>query len=225
MPQLVNNIAGMPNLDFVIRKANLQDLPRLAELHCSSFGRQEHVPIMLGQRYVMATYRWLVTSDMTYVLVAEAEGAIKGLVAVADRPFTNPMFKACAGEFILSIFIHPGLLFKRKLWKRLFRRPALTAQGQRIANYPGMAQMTIGAVDSACRGKGMFCELVKATCVFSKERASRAVRAGVYKTNWPSRRVFIKCGWLEAPALETSETVDYIYFMDPSFRNELGLSD
>jgi GNAT superfamily N-acetyltransferase len=135
------------------------------------------------------------------------------------------MFKACLGEFVFSIARHPGLLLQGKLWQRLFRRPDVTLQGQHIADYPGMAQMTIGAVDASYRGQGVFPALVEASRTFSKKRGSRAIRAGIYKTNMPSRRVFIKSGWIETPALETADTVFYVSYIDPAFPIELGLDE
>ena len=213
----------MPESSFTIRIATAADVSALTELHCASFKPQDHVPVMLGSRYVRATYRWLVTSAISYVLVADDDARIVGLIAVADRSFTGPMFRACVGEFALSIARHPGLLLQSKLWQRLFRRPDVTSQGQHVADRPGMAQMTIGAVDASYRGQGVFPALVQATRTYSKLRGSRAIRAGIYKTNAPSRRVFIKSGWIETPVLETPDTVFYVSYLDPTFPGELGL--
>ena len=218
-----NPVSNMSPQDFVILTATIRDLNRLTELHCSSFRPRDNIPMLLGKRYVMSTYRWLVTSDMTYVLVAEGEGRIKGLVAVADRSFSWPMFKACMGAFFFSILIHPSLILERRLWRRLFRKPELSSQGRYIAEYPGLAQMTIGAVDSKYRGQGIFDALVKATCPHSAARGSRAIRAGVYKSNLSSRRVFVKCNWIETRSLETADTIDYVYYLDPTFRRDMSL--
>ncbi|MCX6031756.1 MAG: GNAT family N-acetyltransferase [Chloroflexi bacterium] len=215
--------SNIPDSNFIIRLATLADVEALVELHWMSFKPEDHVPVMLGRRYVRATYHWLVTGAISYVLVAEANGCIVGLIAVADRSFISPMFRACLSEFALSIARHPGLLLRGKLWQRLLRRPDVTSQGRHIADYPGMAQMTNGAVDAGYRGQGVFPALVEASRTFSKERGSRAIRAGIYKTNMPSRRVFIKAGWIETPALETPDTVFYVSYLDPAFPIELGL--
>jgi hypothetical protein len=212
----------MTKSDFLIRLAGFDDVDALTDLHCASFTPQEHVPVMLGKRYVHATYRWLVSSDMTYVLVADADGQIVGLVAVADRSFTGLMFKACLKEFVHSIADNPSLLLNLDLWRRLFRRPDVSKQGRYMADYPGMAQMTIGAVDSNYRGQAIFPTLVEATRHHSKIRGSRAIRAGIYKSNMPSRRVFIKSGWVETRVLETSDTVFYVAYLDLSLPDELG---
>jgi len=209
--------------DIKIRLAGIQDLDRLTELHCASFKPEDHVPVMLGKRYVMATYKWLVTSPDAYSLVAEIDETLVGLIAVCDKPFTKPMFMACLGEFLLSILNKPALLFQKNLWNRLFRHSDSSVNGEIIANHPKMAQMTIGAVDSGYRGVAIFPALVEATKSFSKARGSRGIRAGVYKTNEPCRRVFVKGGWIETKELETPETVFYVAYLDPTFPKELGI--
>jgi GNAT superfamily N-acetyltransferase len=209
---------------FTIRLASTQDLDALADLHCDCFKAEDHVPVMLGKHYVRATYRWLVTGGEAYTLVADADGRIVGIIAVADRSFTQPMFKACLGEFMLSLLRNPKLLFEKKLWDRLFRRSDdMSGAGEKIASHPGVAQMTIGAVAADYRGQGVFPALVEATKTFSTQRGSRAIRAGIYKPNTPSRRVFIKGGWIETPQLETSDTVFYMAYLDPALPAELGI--
>jgi hypothetical protein len=83
--------------------------------------------------------------------------------------------------------------------------------------------MIIGAVDATYRGNSVFLALIEATKTFSEARGSRAIRAGVYKTNTACRRVFIKGGWTETPQLQTPETVFYVAYLDPDFPSELGI--
>jgi ribosomal protein S18 acetylase RimI-like enzyme len=208
---------------FTLRLAESNDIDALTELHWESFRPEEHIPVMLGRRYVRAAYKWQVNSEQAYTLIAEADRKIVGLVAVCDGPFTLPMFKACVGEFVRSLVKTPSLLLKKKLWARLFRRPDVSRNSRKIADYPGFAQMTIGAVDANYRGNNVFPALVEATKTISKSRGSRAIRAGVYKNNTPSRRVFIKGGWIETPELETKDTVFYVAYLDPKFPDEIGI--
>jgi hypothetical protein len=215
----------MDTLEINIRLAEKKDIEELTKLHCASFKPEDHVPMMLGRNYVKATYRWLVRNTKSYALVAECAGKIVGLVAMCDRSFTLPMFIACLPEFIQSLVAHPSLIFKRNLWKRLFRSPDIKGnQARKIVNHPGVAQMTIGAVESSFRGKNIFPLLISATKEFSKKRGSRAIRAGVYKTNLPCRRAFVKDSWIETPELETPDTVFFMAFLDNSIANELGLN-
>jgi len=211
------------HLRYSIRVATKINIEAMTKLHCESFRPNENVPMMLGPRYVKATYRWFVTSKRSYALVAEDEDGIKGLIAVCDGPFTYPMFMACLGEFFFSLIRYPSLLLNRSLWRRLFRRPDVSKASRKIADQPGFAQMIIGAVDKNIRGKGVFPELVKATISISRKRGSWAIRAGIYKSNHPSRRVFIKGGWIKTPELETEDTVFYVYYLDPTFPRLLGL--
>jgi hypothetical protein len=207
-----------------IRLATLDDVERLTEMHCASFQPEDHVPVMLGRRYVRATYRWLVTSREAYALVAEVGSTVAGVVGVCDRSFSSPMFKACLGEFVLSLVRNPTLLLSGKLWQRLYRRSSpATDKGALIAGYFGVAQMTIGVVDAGFRGKSIFPALIEATKSFSKSRGSRAIRGGIYKPNSSSRRVFVKGGWIETPDLETEDTVFYMAYLDPSLPDELQL--
>jgi ribosomal protein S18 acetylase RimI-like enzyme len=172
---------------------------------------------------VRATYRWQVTQESVYVLVADDGGKIIGLIAVSAEPFTLPMFKACLGEFIGSLARHPSLLAKPQVWKRLFRRSSgENAQADAMAHTPGMAQMIIGAVDAESRGRRIFPALIDATTVESRKRGSRAIRAGVYKRNIPVQKAFIKAGWEEAPVFESQDTKYYIQFLDPTFRDGLA---
>ena len=211
------------DVPVTIRLASSADLDAVTTLHCASFTPEDHVPVMLGERYVRATYRWQISGKQAYTLVAEMNNNIVGLVAVCDGPFTSPMFMTCLPVFFLSLLRNPRLLFRKKLWRRLFRRPDVSKSSRNIADYPGFAQMTIGAVDSSCRGKGIFPALVEETKTYSKARGSRAIRAGIYKSNTPSRRVFIKGGWIETPELETADTVFYVSYLDARFPAELGL--
>lgn len=207
-----------------IRTATRYDLESMTDLHCACFSPDEHVPMMLGRHYVAATYRWLVTSGISYVLVAELEGKIIGLVAVCDHSYTKPMFIACCREFILSITKNPLLLTRKKLWQRLMRNPERpTAIGATLAKHPDVAQITIGAIDNNFRGMQVFPRLIEATKEESRQRGSRAIRVGVYKTNLPSRRVFIKGGWVEVAALETTDTVFYLAYLDQTIAQVLGL--
>lgn len=208
---------------LTIRCATIKDIGRLTDLHCRSFKPDEHVPMMLGRNYVTATYKWQVSSELTYVLIAEVSGQLAGLVAVCDRSFTKEMFIACLPEFIKSLLLKPNLLFNKMLWMRLFRSPDIVKGSKSKVGIPGFAQMTIGAVDQSFRGKGIFAELVQATREYSHRRGSKAIRAGVYKRNQSSIRVFVKSGWKELKELETTDTVFYAAFFDKSIAEKFGI--
>jgi hypothetical protein len=222
MNMLSNRIAKTSPLE--IRLATIDDVESMTNLHCRSFLPEEQVPMALGRNYVRATYRWLVTNKKSYALVAGCEGKVIGLVGMCDRSFTLPMFLACLPDFFQSILKNPSLLTNIRLWRRFSRSPIVTNKHSKfIADYPAVAQMTIGAVDSSYRGMNIFPRLISSTKELSKARGTRAILAGIYKTNKPSRRAFIKDDWHETPELETSETVFYMAFLDEKIAGELKL--
>ena len=207
---------------FMVRTATIADLDSLTELHCDSFGPEDHIPVMLGRDYVRATYRWLTTSSQAYCLVADSDHKIIGLVSVCDRSFTRPMFLACFPEFIRSLLHSPGLIVTSRLWERLLRGSAASEEAKHIVASPGFAQLSVVAVDAKWRGTGIFQALVEAAKTCSKNRGTLAIRAGVYKFNQASRRAFAKNGWIETPQLETADTVFYVAYLDPEFSKRLG---
>jgi hypothetical protein len=199
--------------NFNIRLATKTDLEEITKLHLISFRSEEHVPVILGRRYVKATYRWLIISKKAYTLVATIENEIIGLVSVCDESFSIPMFIACLPEFVISLILHPSLFVNRKLWRRLLRRSIIAKPGRNFVKQKGFAQMVIGVVSSGCRGQGIFPNLVEATKLFSLKRGSRSIYAGIYKTNQSSCKVFIKGGWEICPELETNDTVYYVTYL------------
>jgi GNAT superfamily N-acetyltransferase len=208
---------------FRVRIATVEDLCHITELHCDSFKPEEHIPVMLGKDYVQATYRWLVTSNQAYCLVAESEHKIIGMLAVCDGSYTRPMFLACVPEFIQSLLRSPRLILRRRLWDRLLQRSEASKEAKHIVDYPSFAQLTIVVVEASWRGTGIFPALIDGAKSYSCQRGSLAIRAGVYKVNQPSRRAFAKSGWIEMTELETSDTVFYVHFLDPELPNRLGI--
>lgn len=205
----------------MIRLATAADIEALTDLHCACFRPEQHVPVMLGRHYVRATYRWQVSDPRAYVLVAEFDRQLIGLVSVSDGPYARPMFLACLPQFVRSLIQHPGLLLKRRLWQRLLRRPHV--RGSPVAA-PGLAELANIAVDAHYRGKGVFPALVDAAREHSHTRGARAIRAGVYKANPASQRAFARAGWIETRELETDDTVSYVAHLDPAFPADLGFT-
>lgn len=196
-----------------IRLATSKDLDSITFLHCNSFTAQNHVPMIFGPKYVKATYKWLITSNKSYVLIATINDELAGVVSVCDGAFTKDMFLSCLPEFFLSVLANPTIIFNKLLWKRLYRKPE-SQENAELEKLPNFAQMTIGIVDSKFRGKGVFGELIEMTKVFSKERGSKLIRSGIYKINTSSRKTFINAGWPELTKIETEDTVFYGAFLD-----------
>ena len=201
-----------------IREASIADLNQMVILHNRSFNPEDHVPMILGEDYLRATFRWFLTSEMAYILVAEIENSLAGFVAICDKSYFKPMFIACFPEFLGSFIKNPGMIFSRILWRRLFRLQNGKHRKTNLSKAPGFAHLSVIAVDPYYRGRGIFGQLVQAAKVKSKSRGSRAIGAGVYKQNSTSRKVFSKAGWKEMDELNTYDTVYYVTFLDNEFK-------
>jgi GNAT superfamily N-acetyltransferase len=117
---------------------------------------------MLSKTYVKATYKWHVKTPSAHALVAEHDNRIVGLVGVSDTPHTWSTFKACLFELALSLVRNSFLVFEKKLWARAFRRLGKASKRSKmILDLPGIAQITIVAVDTRYRGLGIFDRLVE----------------------------------------------------------------
>lgn len=201
--------------DIKIRRAVAGDIEAITDLHRASFSGNEHVPVMLGRRYVKATITWQVVSAHAYMLVAEAEGRIVGFFGVCDSAYAWPMFKSCLRSFVVSLLRNPFLLFEKTLWTRLVRHSGDAYDtARKVLACSDVAQGIIGAVDAQFRGHGIFARLMESTMETSSARGSKAIVGGVYRENSSSRRVFIKSGWIEIPCPATSETVFYVAMLD-----------
>ena len=212
------------DLTFTTRLATPADVDSLAELHCASFSPEDNILATLGNRYVRAMHRWQVNEEKAYTLIAESEGRIIGFLGHHEGSYGWSMFRACLGEFLLSMLKNPLLVFNKDLWQRLFRRPHSADDiWNRLANYPGVERGTNGAVDAEFRGKGVFPALLEASKAVAESRGTRAFLGGVYKPNRAMQRALMKAGFIETE-LETHDTVILVCFLDPTLPDELGLA-
>jgi GNAT superfamily N-acetyltransferase len=209
---------------FTTRLATPADVDSLTELHCASFSPEENILAILGKQYVRAMHRWQVSDKKAYTLVAESEGRIIGFLGHHDGPYTWSMFRACFGEFLLSMLKNPLLVFNKALWQRLFLRTHSADDAwNRLANCPGVERGTNGAVDAEFRGKGVFPALLEASKAVAESRGTRAILGGVYKRNRRMQRAQMKAGFVET-GLETPDTAYLAFFLDPTLPKELGIA-
>lgn len=187
----------------------------MVALHLASFSPDEHLGVLLGPGFVRASYAWHVTDPAAWAIVAEMQGSVVGLLGMCDGPFTSRVLRSCLGSFIASLLRRPGLLFDRRLWSRLVREKPSAPWVGRFSAELGVAQMTIGAVDSGTRGVSVFPSLIRECERLGQVRGLRAVRAGVYRGNLPCQRSFAKCGWTEVEALGSVDTVYFVRVFDP----------
>jgi hypothetical protein len=217
----------MGNTDTInIRKASSSDIEPMVKMHMGAFTPEHHPPVALGEDYIRAFFRWIVTSSETYALVAEENSQVIGYITVCDHySYMSKMFIACLPEFIKSIVKKPSLLWNQYLWKRFLRHNKQhDERAKMISTYPGISRVMVGAVDVNARGKGVYGKLYHATREFSKNRGSRALRGDCYKGNISVRKVKERDNWVEIHELETNETVAYMAFLDEAIIAELSLS-
>ena len=209
--------------DGFIRRAQPSDIDRLVELQMEAFAPEENIPVSLGRRFVRAKYRWLVASERAYTLVAVIEGKIIGLVGVSDTSYFRPMLRASFRELLRGVVLKPSVFFNKSLWKRLIQNDGYKIQlAKKISGHRKFAQLAIIIIEKGYRGQGIFPALIEAAIKTSRSRGSRAIRAGIYKENWASRRAFEKVGWTEMPELETADRVYSVLYLDEGFAKELG---
>lgn len=209
----------------IIRFAKPEDVARLTSLHCQTFTPEQHVPVVLGERFVTAVFNWVLQDKSTYAFVAEEDNRLIGYICACDHAYSSRMLIACLPDFILSLIRNPKLFGSKLLWKRFLRREGYkNEKAKMIANHPRLTYIMFGAVDDSARGKGIYIQLYDAVKEYSVTRGARALRGDVYKLNAAIRRVKEKDHWVEIPELETSETVAYIYFLDQSMIDELDLN-
>jgi len=198
-----------------VRLASESDVEAMTNLHLSSFSPDEHLGTLLGPTFVQASYRWHVTDECAYVIIAEMDGKLMGLLGMCDGSFTIRMIRGCLREFLGALLRHPRLLIDRRLWSRLARTKAHSEWVNEFCSTAGVAQMTIGAVNAGARGHNVFPSLIKNCEKISNERGHAAVRAGLYRKNEPCRRAFVKSGWVEVPELGSDETMYFVFVLNP----------
>lgn len=203
---------------IIIRKAESSDLEILTNLHLSSFSAEEHFPLLIGSRYLRATYQWLLSYDKSFILVATTEGKeIIGLQSVCYGPYEFRMFVACLPTLIVSILLKPKLLINFNLWSRFFRVFNNHSNSNNKDNkYDSIlkkkeySQFIIGFIVAEYRGMGAFSKLVEAAEKKCFETGSLLLITGIYKMNLSTQNIFSKLGWRIYPNLETRDTVIYI---------------
>ncbi len=201
---------------FTIRLATPADIDALTALHCACFGPDDHVPVLLGEQFIKAMYRWQVSSEEAFTLIVESGDEAIAFGGACDGPYMWPMFRACLREFLMSLVKSPLLLVDGRLWRRLFfSQKALDKQARRSLNRPGVAHLTVGAVDARFRGKGIHSAYLEALMAIIKSRGSKSVCVAMGRANHAAHKAFDQLGWTEVSASEASDIVHYMTCLDP----------
>lgn len=200
---------------YTLKIAISDDLDKIVDLHLASFTSDEHIPVLIGRKYVKANYKWLLSHKNAFILIAKDNDRIIGLQSVSIGPFEIPMFLACLPALCYSMLTNPKLIVNKQLWKRLIRisNKLKPGKNKKTGKY---AHFIIGIVDADYRGKGVFSAVVNAAVQKCKENDCKIIYTGIYKNNLTTQRIFLKYGWKICPELETNETYYYCLNLETS---------
>jgi len=191
-----------------IRRAKLSDLDQLVDLHYVCFEPDEHLAMRFGKSFIRAAYKWFITSEETFAILAEVENEVVGLTTVCDSPYNGPMLRNCLREAIVGLLTHPWLIFHAEIFNRIIDLFIKKQDvGELTEDQSDVAHLAFIAAHPDCRGRGIGSMLLNESKQIALKRGKRFHRAGVYKVNIASQRMFKKCGHVKVPSLETKRTV------------------
>jgi len=180
------------------------DVNALVALHGACFSKHEHIPVQLGRPFILAVYRWFVSSPDTYVLVARQGERIIGFTTISDRPYNLPMLRACRRELIKGYLRHPAAIFNTEIFRRLGR---ILLKRKSDEEREKVAQIAFTGVDPAFQGQGIGTALKDASIRVCRERGMVAISTGVRRQNHRARMLNEKAGFVEVPSLSTRQLV------------------
>lgn len=198
-----------PKITVPIRFATLDDTEDLLALHLRSFTPEKHLAVRLGESYMRAVYRWFIASDETFTIVAEENGKILGFTTICDRSYNRPMLRATWSHALAALLKRPLMAFHRDLAGRflvnVFRKRGV-GEGN-SSQEKDVAHLAFIAVSPEARGKGVGASILYFGKSETFKRNRKALRAGVYKQNIASIRMFSKCGFSEVLGIDTPKVL------------------
>jgi ribosomal protein S18 acetylase RimI-like enzyme len=188
-----------------ITYATPDDVDALVALHYRCFTEKDHIALKFGKRFIVSTYKWFITSPLTFVLIAKRGKELVGFQSVSDRPYDVPMLLANWKAAFRGLLARPWLVFHPELLRRLkyFIVPPekKTLPGRKVA------QLAFIGVDPQVRGLGVGKLLINATIAACRSRGMDALITGVKKQNLRSLSMLESAGLVIAPELETKRFV------------------
>lgn len=187
-----------------VTSATRFDVNALVALHSACFSKQEHIPVQLGSAFILAVYRWFVSSPHTNVLVARHGDRIVGFTTISDRPYNLPMLLACRKELVKGYLKHPLAVFNTEIYRRLGR---ILIKGHTDPGTEKVAQIAFTGVDPTYQGQGIGKALKDASIRVCRERGMAAIATGVRRQNHRARLLNEQAGFVEVPAMSTRRLV------------------
>jgi ribosomal protein S18 acetylase RimI-like enzyme len=199
------SVGGIPQKENIqITFATLDDVSALVDLHYRCFTKKDHIALRFGKPFIIATYKWFVTSPDTYVVIARLDARLVGFQSVADRPYDAPMLRASWPQALLGLLLHPWLAFDpdllRRLWRLLFRRDQDVLDTQ-------VGTLAFIGVDPQVQGRGVGKALVRRALQACHERGMKAVITGVMRQNARSLAMLKGAGFAEVLELGTKRFI------------------
>jgi ribosomal protein S18 acetylase RimI-like enzyme len=193
---------------FIIRKASITDIDILVSLHLQCFDKKTHLIVGLGRSYIRAMYKWFIISCETFILVAEHQSYIVGLIAGSDGSYNRPMLRGTILFVVFGILKHPLLLFNKEFLKRAIK--ILLGQkivGEICRNEKGIAYLAFAAIRPSYRGKGLGDVLYRNAIIECIKRGCKRIRGGVRpKDNPGPTKILSGYGFTKEKELETNST-------------------
>jgi len=190
---------------FRITFATLDDMDALVTLHYKCFTKEDHIALRFGKPFIIATYKWFITSPGTFVVIARDGNRLVGFQTVADRPYDGPMLRASWREALIGLISHPWLAFDPellgRLWRLVFRRKKDTFDNDQEA------QLAFIGVDPQARGRGIGKALVIAAVQACHKRGLNLITTGVMRQNQRSLAMLQRAGFVEVPELGTKRFI------------------
>lgn len=203
--------------------ATIDDIDLLVALHFKCFNAKDHIIIKFGKPFVLASFRWFITSPKAFVVIAKQGDHLIGYQTVSEGPYNVPMFLAGWREALLRLIFRPWLVFHPELLRRigilLFHREKATLESNKIGH------LAFIGVDSQFRGMGIGKALVIASIRACRERGMSAIITGVLKQNKNSISMLESAGLVKVPELKTNRYVQLKIDLDQDDQFTFGLSE
>jgi ribosomal protein S18 acetylase RimI-like enzyme len=193
--------SDMNTRELWFRPMEARDLSIVVSIHLRAFAGYKSS--ILGPRFVDRLYRWFLTHDPGFAVVAEADGAVCGFAAGArlgSGPAVTRFTASAAVKTLLGrpwLLAHPEIVAGCRLKLQQMHHPAPP-----LPSLPGAADLPTAALAGIAvapeqQGRGVGAHLMRA---FEEEAIRRGYRRGwlsVRRDNASASRLYRRCGWDE----------------------------
>jgi predicted N-acetyltransferase YhbS len=185
--------------EVVLRLAHSSDVPELTSLHFRCFDSSTHVATQLGRRFIQRCYDWYVSAEAAFVVVAEHESKIVGLVAFNQGSYSQ-VFRSNFASMLFGLLAHPHALahrgIQRRAWAEVTR--TFTAAHSHDFDMRRAGCLALLAVSPEVSGRGIGAGLVRMGIGEGAKRGWALIFTGVHRTN-PAVSFYSRAGFVPVP--------------------------